>query len=69
MMNEKFTEDRAKAVREMWRVPLPGGRIVIPDIMRTSEYVRVLGKLTDNIETRRLFYTFPFSRVVVARKS
>lgn len=67
--NIKNSADRAKAIHEMWRVLRPNGRIIISDIMRTSEYVQILGKLTDNVETRRFFYTFPFSRVVVARKS
>ncbi|MDI3328087.1 MAG: class I SAM-dependent methyltransferase [Alicyclobacillaceae bacterium] len=66
--NIKGAENRARAVREMWRVLRPNGRLVISDISRTSEYVRILSTLTDDIETKRFYSTFPFSRVVVAYK-
>ncbi|MCY0895632.1 MAG: transposase [Alicyclobacillaceae bacterium] len=67
--NIKNPSERAKAIYEMWRVLRPDGRLVISDIIRTSEYVRILDMLTDNVETIRLFYTFPFSRVIVAHKA
>ena len=35
-------EERAQAIREMWRVLKPGGRLLIFDILRTGEYEKVL---------------------------
>jgi arsenite methyltransferase len=35
-------EERAQAIREMWRVLRPGGRMMIFDIFRTAEYAGVL---------------------------
>lgn len=34
--------DRESAVREMWRVLKPGGRLLIYDIFRTGEYAKIL---------------------------
>jgi len=35
-------EERERAIREMWRVLKPGGRILIFDIFRTAEYATIL---------------------------
>lgn len=35
-------EERAQAIREMWRVLKPGGRLLVYDILRTGEYARLL---------------------------
>jgi arsenite methyltransferase len=66
--NIKGVDDRGKAVREMWRVLNKNGVLVISDMRRTSEYVRILEELTNRVETKRVFYTFPFSCIVVAYK-
>ncbi|QPA32767.1 class I SAM-dependent methyltransferase [Thermaerobacillus caldiproteolyticus] len=66
--NIKSAEDREQAVREMWRVLRPNGRLVISDIQRISEYIEILAPLASQIETKRIFYTFPFSQIVVAHK-
>ncbi|WP_233414631.1 class I SAM-dependent methyltransferase [Thermaerobacillus caldiproteolyticus] len=66
--NIKSAEDREQAVREMWRVFRPNGRLVISDIQRISEYIEILAPLASQIETKRIFYTFPFSQIVVAHK-
>ncbi len=66
--NINSAADREQAVREMWRVLRPNGRLVISDIQRVPEYVRILTPLAGQIETKRVFYTFPFSRIVVAHK-
>ncbi|GIM46655.1 type 11 methyltransferase [Collibacillus ludicampi] len=66
--NIKSAGGRARAIQEMWRVLRPNGHLVISDISRTQEYVQILSGLTDHITTERFFYTFPFSRVVVAQK-
>ncbi|WP_027410575.1 class I SAM-dependent methyltransferase [Anoxybacteroides tepidamans] len=66
--NIKGAADREQAVREMWRVLRPDGRLVISDIKRVQEYVKILTPLAAHVETKRVFYTFPFSRIVVAYK-
>jgi arsenite methyltransferase len=43
--NFRDQEDRAKVVRELWRVLKPGGRILIADIFHVSEYASVLREL------------------------
>ncbi len=35
-------DDRAQAIREMWRVLKPGGKLLIFDIFRTGEYAKIL---------------------------
>jgi arsenite methyltransferase len=64
--NIKGAKDREQAVREMWRVLRPNGRLVISDMQRVSEYIDILTPLANRIETRYIFYTFPFSKIVVA---
>jgi arsenite methyltransferase len=66
--NIKSVEGRERAVREMWRVLRPNGRLVISDMQRVSEYVHILTPLAGKVETKRVFYTFPFSQIVVAHK-
>lgn len=66
--NIKSADDRARAIREMWRVLRPNGRLAISDINRTAEYIWALNTYTDCIKTKRFFYTFPFSRIVVFYK-
>jgi arsenite methyltransferase len=36
------SQEREQAIREMWRVLKPGGRILIYDIFRTAEYAKIL---------------------------
>ncbi|MFC4182122.1 class I SAM-dependent methyltransferase [Saccharococcus thermophilus] len=66
--NIKGAKGREQAVREMWRVLRPNGRLVISDMQRVSEYIEILTPLASRIETKKVFYTFPFSQIVVAYK-
>ncbi len=67
-------EDRAEreqAVREMWRVLKPGGKLLIYDIMRTGEYAEVLRGSGANdvaLSGTKLLWCVP-SRVLTARKA
>ena len=67
--NIKGDDNRALAIREMWRVLRLNGRLVISDILPTQTYIETLALLTDRIQTKRYLYTFPFSRVIVAYKN
>jgi arsenite methyltransferase len=40
--NISDVDERAQAIRQMWRVLRPGGRLLIFDIFRTTEYAKVL---------------------------
>ncbi|BDG35560.1 class I SAM-dependent methyltransferase [Saccharococcus caldoxylosilyticus] len=62
--NIKGAKGREQAVREMWRVFRPNGRLVT-NMQRVSEYTKILTPLANRIETRKVFYTFPFSEIVV----
>jgi arsenite methyltransferase len=66
--NINSAEGRAQAVHEMSRVLKPNGRLVISDIRKMSEYTQILTGLTNHIETKSFYRTFPFSKVVVAHK-
>ncbi|MCC2685153.1 MAG: hypothetical protein K0R75_2052 [Paenibacillaceae bacterium] len=68
--NIKSKEERGKAVEQMWWVLKPKGTLVISDIARIEEYTAILeGKETiGEVEVRKVHYTYPFSRIVVARK-
>jgi SAM-dependent methyltransferase len=63
-------EERAEAVREMWRVLKPGGRLLIFDILRTGEYEKVLRESGANDVQRsglEFLWGLP-SRSLTARK-
>lgn len=66
--NIKSVEGRKRAIYEMWRVLRPDGRVVISDFSKTNEYIQLLNSVFEQVETRRFFYTFLFSRVIVAQK-
>lgn len=63
--------DRAKAVMEMMRVVRPGGRIVIIDIAKTTDYAATLaeGPFLDVERSAMSFSIYPPVRTVTARKS
>jgi arsenite methyltransferase len=61
-------EDRRKAIWEMWRVLKTNGRLVISDIAKTKEYFSILQTLSNDVSVHSFYYTFPFSKVIVARK-
>ncbi len=63
--------DREQAVREMWRVLKPGGRLLIHDIFRTGEYartLRALGAMDITLSGLSFLWCVP-SRSLLARKS
>ncbi len=66
--NIKGHRAREQAVAEMWRVLRPCGRLVISDIHYVKAYAEHLRPLADAMEIRSYYYTFPFSKVLVARK-
>jgi arsenite methyltransferase len=66
--NIKNPKARAQALYEMWRVLDANGRLVISDIRYTSEYVEILSRLSREVQIKRVYYTFPFSTIVVASK-
>lgn len=66
--NIKSVEGRRKAILEMWRVLRPNGRLVIADFSKTTEYIELLNSVSNHVEIKRYFYTFPFSKAVVAQK-
>jgi arsenite methyltransferase len=62
--------DRQAAVREMWRVLRPGGKLLIYDIFRTGEYAAVLreaGASGVELSGMKFLWCVP-SRVLTARK-
>lgn len=63
-------EERAQAIREMWRVLRPGGRLMIFDILRTGEYEKVLreaGASDVQLSGMEFLWGLP-SRSLIARK-
>ncbi len=64
-------EDRDKAVREMWRVLKPGGRVLILDIMHVGEYASVLreaGAEDVTVESHGFLWCLPTKSVRAAKK-
>lgn len=73
--NLKASEDRAKALAEMWRVTRSGGRFVLADIAHSAEYEKVMRSLGATDVKRRSagvqgWFGNPFyaTRVVTATK-
>ena len=63
-------EEREKALREMVRVLRPEGTIVVSDLAGTPEYAAMFAELGLTVDHGSTAWgTFPFQRVVVARKS
>jgi arsenite methyltransferase len=63
-------EDRTAAVREMWRVLKPGGKLLIYDIFKTGEYATVLresGAKDVQSSGTKFLWCVP-SRILTARK-
>jgi arsenite methyltransferase len=62
--------DREQAVREMWRVLKPGGRVLIYDILHAGEYAKILrglGATEVTLSELSFLWCVP-SRSVLARK-
>ena len=68
--NISDSEERKRAIREMWRVLKPGGRILIYDIFRTGEYAEILRETgaQDVSESPMKFLWCVPSRSLTARK-
>jgi arsenite methyltransferase len=69
--NIEDQDERAQAVREMWRVLKPGGKLLIYDIFRIGEYASVLrsaGASDVTLSGTKWLWLVP-SRVLTARKS
>jgi arsenite methyltransferase len=64
------SREREQAIREMWRVLKPGGRILIYDIFRTGEYARILREIgaQEVTESPMEFLWCVPSRSLMARK-
>lgn len=63
-------EERQQAIREMWRVLKPGGKLLIFDILKTGEYARVLrecGASNVTLSGMKFLWCIP-SRILTARK-
>jgi arsenite methyltransferase len=64
-------EDRDKAVRELWRILKPGGRLMILDIMHVGEYASVLreaGAEDVAISSHGFLWCLPTKSVRAAKK-
>lgn len=68
--NLRDREDRARAVREMWRVLKPGGRLLILDLFHVGDYASLLrdGGAQDVTVTSHGFLWCLPTRSVVAKK-
>lgn len=68
--NISDSSEREQAVREMWRVLKPGGRMLIYDIFRTGEYAKILREIgaQDVTESPMEFLWCVPSRSLTARK-
>lgn len=68
--NIKEREGRQKAIREIGRVLKPGGKAVISDMARTSEYRRAFQEIGLDARVRGPFVvdTFPPLRIVTVQK-
>jgi arsenite methyltransferase len=63
-------DEREQAIREMWRVLKPGGKLLIFDIFRTGEYAEILRENGANditLSGMKFLWCVP-SRVLTARK-
>jgi len=63
-------DERAQAIREMWRVLKPGGKLMIFDILRTGEYAKVLresGASDVQLSAMEFLWCLP-SRTLIAKK-
>ena len=68
-LRNNIDEGREKSLHEIARVLRLGGVAVISDLAETAEYAEVFRKLGFVVEHGPLEWgTFPFQRVVVARK-
>jgi arsenite methyltransferase len=63
-------EDRKKAVREMWRILRPGGRLLILDVFHVGEYASVLREAGADvtIESHGFLWCLPTKSVRAAKK-
>lgn len=62
--------ERDQAVREMWRVLKPGGRMLIFDILHTGEYAKILRESGAEVTLSGLAFLWCVpSRSLVARKA
>ncbi|MGE7997606.1 hypothetical protein ACQKOF_02785 [Lysinibacillus sp. NPDC093190] len=52
----------------MWRVLSTNGRLVISDFSKIAEYNQILNSVSNRVEIKKFFYTFPFSKAVVVQK-
>ncbi len=63
-------DERKQAIREMWRVLKPGGKLLIYDIFKTGEYAMVLresGASDVQLSGTKFLWCVP-SRILTARK-
>src|SRR5262249_19163228 len=69
--NIQDQRERDQAIREMWRVLKPGGRLLIYDIFHTGDYAKVLrdaGAADVSLSGTQFLWCVP-SRSLTARKS